>query len=96
MRLIIIFTGSILLFLGFISLLTPIPGGTLAITLGAGMIICASKTATEYIKRNRARHHRFNRSITWHENKMGSRLSRPLRMTRPGEEQLPSDGCGSE
>ena len=50
MRVIILIAGSILLLLGVISMVTPIPGGTLAIAVGGGMIICTSETAKRYIR----------------------------------------------
>jgi len=85
-RTLAIIAGAILLLLGLISMVTPIPGGTLAITVGAGLIICSSETAANKIKVWRSKHTRFNRPVTWIENKMGERLSRPLRLTRPDED----------
>ena len=69
-------------------MVTPIPGGTLAITVGAGLLICASETVFNYIRQRWEKYSRFNRIVTWLENKMGNRLSRPLRLTRPDEQQL--------
>lgn len=81
-------TGSILLLFGLAALLTPIPGSTLAITVGAGLLICFSETVSNYIKRWRVKFSRFNRTVVWLENKMGPGLSRSLRMTRPEEPRL--------
>lgn len=81
--------GSILLLLGLMSMLTPIPGGTLAIATGAGLVICASQTAADMLKNYRIKYSRLNGVITWLENKMGQRLSRPLRLTRPEKHELP-------
>jgi len=83
MRILILITGSILLVIGLVSMVTPIPGGTLLITVGAGMIICSSKTAAKYIQTCRTKFHRFNRGVHWLEEKMGDRMSAPLRQTRP-------------
>jgi len=91
-----ILVGAILLTLGLVSMLTPIPGGVLVIALGAGMIICASPTATNFIKAYRAKNRRFNQILTWLENKIGERLSRPLRMTRPDENHYSHELEGME
>ena len=91
-----ILVGAILLTLGLISMLTPIPGGVLVIALGAGMIICASPTATNFIRAYRSKNLRFNQLLAWFENKIGERLSRPLRMTRPDEKHYSQDLEGME
>ena len=83
MRIIVLVAGSILLVFGLISMVTPIPGGTLLITVGAGMIICSSETAARYIQACRSKFDRVDKIITWLENKIGERLSAPLRRTRP-------------
>ena len=91
-----ILVGAILLTLGLVSMLTPIPGGVLVIALGAGMIICASPTATNFIKAYRAKNRRFNQLLTWLENKIGERLSGPLRMTRPDKKNYSPELEGTE
>ena len=83
MRIIVLVAGSILLLFGMISMVTPIPGGTLLITVGAGMIICSSETAARYIQACRTKSNRVDKIISWLENKIGERLSAPLRRTRP-------------
>ena len=71
MRIIILVLGSMLLLLGVVSMFTPILGGTMMITIGGGMIICSSDTAARYVQVCRAKFGRFNRAMTWLENKMG-------------------------
>ena len=83
MRIVILVAGSILLFLGLISMVTPIPGGTFIITLGGGMIICSSHSVARYIRGRRVKFSRFHQGMSWLENKMGERLGAPLRLTRP-------------
>ena len=83
MRIVILTTGTVLLVLGLISMVTPIPGGTLLITVGVGMVICSSDTATRYIRNCRTKYARLDKSMSWLENKMGERLSAPLKRTRP-------------
>ena len=70
---------------GLISMVTPIPGGTLLITVGGGMVVCSSERAANYIRRCRAKYVRLNKTMTWLENKMGEKMSAPLRGTRPTE-----------
>lgn len=65
-------------------MVSPIPGGTFLITIGAGMIICSSVTAARYLQSCRIKYSRLNSTITWLENKMGDRFGAPLRSTRPG------------
>ena len=81
----ILVPGSLLLFVGLLSMVTPIPGSTLLITVGVGMIICSSITVAVYIQFSRIKFDRINRGMSWLENKMGDRLSAPLRRTRPDE-----------
>jgi len=83
MRIVVLVIGTILLVIGLVSMVTPIPGGTLLITVGGGMVICSSNTAAKYIQTCRSKFNRFDRGMTWLENKMGERLSSPLRRTRP-------------
>jgi len=85
MRYIVLSVGALLLLIGLVSMVTPIPGGTLLIATGGGMIICASETAARWVQACRRRFNRFNSVMTWIENKMGERISAPLRRTRPKE-----------
>ena len=94
MRIVILVMGSFLLLLGLISMVSPIPGGTLLITVGGGMIICSSVTAANYMRRCRVKFNRFNNVISWLENKMGEKLSGPLRRTRPEVLVVPDQGDG--
>ena len=83
MRILILVLGSVILLLGIVSLVTPMPGGTILITAGAGMILCTSETAARYFKKCRAKYDRLNRAVGWLENKMGDRFGAPLKATRP-------------
>ena len=83
MRKVLLITGFILITIGAISMITPIPGSTFLIATGSGLVICTSKRAERWIKKMRGTHVRFNNTLTWLENKMGEKLSAPLRSTRP-------------
>jgi len=86
MRIFTLISGSILLLLGLVSMVTPIPGGTLFIVVGGGMIICSSEKAEKYIRGKRLKHAGLNERMIWIEDKMGQRISAPLRRTRPEKE----------
>lgn len=83
MRVFILIVGSATVILGAVSMVTPIPGGTLLIAIGAGMVICSSHKAAAFVKVCREKFRRFNQLVTWLEDRIGKRLSEPLRRTRP-------------
>lgn len=83
MRLIFLTLAIIMLLAGLISMVTPLPGGTLLIAGGCALLICTSKRAARWIKVIRANKVWVNKPMTWMENKMGARLSGPMRLTRP-------------
>lgn len=62
---------------------TPFPGGTLLIAAGCALLICTSETAATKIKNIRSHKKWVNGPMTWLENKMGERMSGPMRRTRP-------------
>jgi len=72
-----------MLLLGLVSMVTPIPGGVLLITIGGGMVICNSERAENYMRIKRQNFTRLDSAMNWMEKKMGNRLSGPLRRTRP-------------
>ncbi len=83
MKLILTVIALILLFFGLISMFTPFPGGTLLIAGGCALLICTSERAANMIKTTRTNKRWVNGPMTWMENKMGERLSGPMRRTRP-------------
>jgi len=90
MKVIILVAGVILILLGVVSMVTPLPGSTLFIAAGSSLVICTSKRAERLIMRTRIRFPRFNSSLSWLENRMGERLSGPLHRTRPQENDVQS------
>jgi uncharacterized membrane protein YbaN (DUF454 family) len=93
MRIVLMILGSILILVGLISMVTPIPGSTFFIAFGSGLLICTSERAANWIRRARTRSTRFNKSVTWMENKMGDRLGGPMRRTRPTDQTDPQAGA---
>ena len=83
MRIITLVAGSLLLLLGLVSMVSPIPGGTLLIAAGIAMLICSSRRAAALVKRSRRRYVRLNKAMIWLEDHMGEKISAPLRQTRP-------------
>jgi hypothetical protein len=78
--------ASILLLMGLISMVTPIPGGTFMIAGSITILICSSPTVQSWIKSCRARANWFNKMFTWLETKIGSRIhfvGDALQRTRP-------------
>ena len=75
--------ATVLLLFGVISMVSPIPGGTVAIALGLALLICTSKKFTRTIGRLRLQFPQLNTAMTWLEGRAGQRLGNTLRRTRP-------------
>ena len=83
--------GSLLLLMGTISMVTPIPGGTFMLAAGSVLLICASPWFRRCLQILRTRFGLFNRIMTWMENKMGDRIGGVLKLTQPGYDPKPGD-----
>ncbi|MFT6222077.1 MAG: hypothetical protein ACJA0C_001485 [Candidatus Endobugula sp.] len=78
--------ASIVLLFGLISMVTPIPGGTIMIAGSLTTLICVSPRAQSYIRAMRTRINWFNKAVFWLEEKVGTRISfmgEALEKTRP-------------
>ena len=75
--------ATILLAFGAVSMLTPIPGGTIAIALALMLLICTSPRFARAIGRLRQRLPLLNKAMTWLEDRAGQRMGTVLRTTRP-------------
>ena len=76
--------ASVTLLIGMVSMVTPIPGGTLLIAVSLTALICSSSRARRYLQILRTRVDFLNKSISWVENKVHiSIVSNALRQTRP-------------
>ena len=73
----------VLLALGLVSMFSPLPGATLLIAAGCALLICTSERAANFIRKTRGKYTWINGFMTWIENKLGEKLSGPMRMTRP-------------
>lgn len=83
MRYLRIALGILLVVVGSIAMLSPIPGPTLVIAAGLGLLICNSNRVASYIQATRAARKWINKPMIWMENNLGERLTGPLRRTRP-------------
>lgn len=77
--------ASVTLFVGMVSMVTPIPGGTFLIAVSLTALICSSSRARRCLQVLRIRIEFLNKSILWVEDKVRIRIvSNALRQTRPG------------
>jgi len=84
MRILCILLGVLLLALGLISLISPIPGSTFFTAAGLTLLICASPWFREGVRQCRARLTFVDKLLTWIENHAGKRIGGVLASTRPG------------
>jgi hypothetical protein len=76
--------ASVTLFVGMVSMVTPIPGGTLLIAASLTVLICSSSRARRCLQVLRTRVELLNKSILWIEDKVRIKImSNALRQTRP-------------
>ncbi len=83
MRLIMMLLAILLLALGIISWVTPIPGGTLMLALGLTLLICSSESAAKFLKNYRRKFPKLNKVMSWIEGKTPKILSEAIQRTRP-------------
>jgi hypothetical protein len=87
MRNLIITILAIPVFLmGLVSMVTPVPGGTVMIAFSLTALICTSPRARRCLQIFRTRFNVLNKSILWVENKIEDRITivgDALRQTRP-------------
>lgn len=86
MRMMLMGLAIIMLLIGLVSMVTPLPGGTLLIAGGCALLICTSQRAANWIARQRSLRGWVNRPMIWVEDKLGERLSGPMRRTRLARE----------
>ena len=64
-----------ILLLGAVSMVSPIPGGTLFIAVGFSMLICSSPKAQACVRYVRTKSKKVNKIIFLLENKVGVRIN---------------------
>ncbi len=74
MNFMISFLAMLSILFGMVSMVTPIPGGTVLIAGGLTALICSSPTARYCLMWVRSRVSWFNKLIFWLEEKVGSRI----------------------
>jgi len=74
MKFFVSFLAMLSILFGLVSMLTPIPGGTILIAGGLTTLICSSPSARYCLMWIRARVSWFNKLIFWLEKKVGVRI----------------------
>jgi hypothetical protein len=85
-RILLTTLGILLVLLGTIALLSPVPVGILIIALGCCLLVAVEPHARRIVKDLRSRNHALDRRVHWLETKIESRfetLHRALLETRP-------------
>ncbi len=90
-RVLLVIVGSLLLLLGVVLMVSPIPGPTFLIALGVVLLICSSPWFRQCVQFLRSRIKLFNRLMMWMETKMGQRIGSILKLTQPGYEPRVGD-----
>lgn len=65
----------ILLIIGLISMISPIPGGVILIAIGMSMLICSNAKAQACVKFLRTKSHKVNKIFFWMEEKVGRKIN---------------------
>ena len=71
---------GILLILSFF---IPIPTGMLRVAIGLSILVCSSLPFALLVQSGRKRFDWFHNLITWVEEKMGEKMTKGIRFTRP-------------
>lgn len=82
---------GILLILSFF---IPIPTGLLRVAIGLSILVCSSLPFALLMQTVRKKFEWFNNLITWIENKLGEKMTRGIRFTRP--ENDPREHFGAQ
>lgn len=85
-NLLVTFLSLVLLLIGVLSMVTPIPGGTFMIAASISMLICSNAKAQRYMQILRTKYNALNKAIFWLEKKVGNRIKFigiALEKTRP-------------
>ena len=80
----------LLLILGLVSMLLPIPGGIFLLAGALTLLICTDPFAQLCLKWMRTRINWFNKTIYWLENKVGVKIKvmgDALKLTRPSQDE---------
>ena len=92
--------ASVVLLFGLVSMVTPIPGGTVLIAGSLTALICSSPFARRCLQVMRTKLNWLNKGVLWVEAKMGERIGivgRALAQTRPIEyREASSDSTPAE
>ena len=85
--------ASVVLLIALVSMVTPIPGGTVLIAVSLTALICSSPFARRCLQVMRTKMNWLNKGVLWLEDKVGDRIGivgRALGKTRPLDYQQDS------
>jgi len=88
-NLLVTLVSLLILLIGIVSMVTPIPGGTFMIAISVSTLICSNTRAQRIMRQLRTKYSAFNRMVFWLEKKVGGRvkfIGIALEKTRPQTE----------
>ena len=85
MRILVWSTASVLIALGFLTVLLPLPTGVPLLALGVVLILATSRAAVRWLRGHRRARARLDRAFIWIEDKSPRLFARVIRRTRPRE-----------
>ena len=88
LNLIVTAVSLIVLALGIVALISPIPIGVVMITISLSSLVCVNPRARRMVKRLRSKHRQLNARIYWLETRLNGRFNfvkEALRDTRPSK-----------
>ena len=99
-NLIVTVFASVILLIGIVSMVTPIPGGVVVIAGSLTALICTSPRAQRCLQFMRTRMNWFDKMVAWVERTVGDRIGFvgvALRKTRPlGYKEASSDSTPAD
>ncbi len=94
-KLAFLIAGVLLLLLGLISLVTPIPGSAFFTASGLTILICSSPWFRACVRMGRKRFKFFHKVMTWLENHTGKSIGEMLKTSHPDADPNIKHGPGA-
>ncbi|WP_349359617.1 hypothetical protein [Stappia sp.] len=83
MRILVWAAASVLIVLGLLTVLLPLPTGVPLLALGFVLILATSRAATRWLRGHRRHRARLDHAFTWLETRAPKGVANVLRRTRP-------------
>lgn len=81
----------VLITVGPLTAVSPIPGGSLVFPIGLSILICESHRARRVVKYSRTRLPVLNNAMHWVSERAGKKIGDALKLTSPDEANSPKD-----